>query len=240
MSEEYTGSLAKALAKAQSEFKDIKRDKTANVKMKTGGTFSYSYVSLANIIDATQPALHKNGLAVTQVFDEKDGATSLCTHLFHESGESITSTMPIRQDADPQKFGSLITYYRRYALCAILNIMADDDDDGARASQNSHENAVRSQPNTQGGGKGTKQVTGPQIKRLAAIMNNRGWSPEQTKHVIAEKFELESSKDLTMTQYDALVDIIEAYDFASWKQGVDEKTQYESDMPPWPGETFGG
>jgi hypothetical protein len=36
---------------------------------------------------------------------------------------------------DSQGFGSAITYARRYSLCAVLNLVADDDDDGHRASQ---------------------------------------------------------------------------------------------------------
>jgi hypothetical protein len=36
---------------------------------------------------------------------------------------------------DAQGMGSAITYARRYALCAVLNLVADDDDDGARASR---------------------------------------------------------------------------------------------------------
>jgi hypothetical protein len=31
---------------------------------------------------------------------------------------------------DAQGQGSAITYARRYALCAVLNLVADDDDDG--------------------------------------------------------------------------------------------------------------
>jgi hypothetical protein len=35
---------------------------------------------------------------------------------------------------DPQGQGSAITYARRYALCAVLNLVGDDDDDGNGAS----------------------------------------------------------------------------------------------------------
>jgi len=34
-----------------------------------------------------------------------------------------------------QSAGSAITYARRYLLCAVLNIAADEDDDGAKASK---------------------------------------------------------------------------------------------------------
>jgi hypothetical protein len=50
--------------------------------------------------------------------------------------QNITGTMPLLLGkADSQGFGSAITYARRYSLCAVLNLVADDDDDGHRASQ---------------------------------------------------------------------------------------------------------
>jgi hypothetical protein len=36
--------------------------------------------------------------------------------------------------ADPQAYGSVITYQRRYALSAILGLNTDEDDDGNKAS----------------------------------------------------------------------------------------------------------
>jgi hypothetical protein len=43
--------------------------------------------------------------------------------------------MPLMLDRDnSQGFGSALTYARRYALTAVLGLVADDDDDGAAAS----------------------------------------------------------------------------------------------------------
>jgi hypothetical protein len=44
--------------------------------------------------------------------------------------------------ADPQAVGSAITYARRYALAAIVGIVADDDDDGNQAAGKSHKEDV--------------------------------------------------------------------------------------------------
>jgi hypothetical protein len=41
----------------------------------------------------------------------------------------ITSIYPLPEIIDSQKFGAALTYARRYALCAILCVTADEDDD---------------------------------------------------------------------------------------------------------------
>ena len=53
------------------------------------------------------------------------------TILSHSSGEYLEDTFAVRlQKNDPQSIGSAITYFRRYALMAVLGI-APEDDDGA-------------------------------------------------------------------------------------------------------------
>ena len=54
----------------------------------------------------------------------------------HTSGQWIAERFymkPIK--ADPQAYGSVITYQRRYALSAILGLNTDEDDDGNKASE---------------------------------------------------------------------------------------------------------
>jgi hypothetical protein len=53
-----------------------------------------------------------------------------------QSGEKVGGVMPLLlTKQDPQGLGSALTYARRYSLCAVLNLVADDDDDGNTASQ---------------------------------------------------------------------------------------------------------
>ncbi len=55
-------------------------------------------------------------------------------NLYHESGESIASTYPLPEISDSQKFGAALTYARRYAVCAILSVTADEDNDAEGAA----------------------------------------------------------------------------------------------------------
>lgn len=134
--EQTTGKLAEALAKAQAEFKPIKKDKTAKVRMKSGGEYSYSYADLSSVIDATKEALSKNGLAVTQPVEFQAERMVLHTKLMHSSGESESSFWPLPPPHTPaQEMGSALTYARRYSMSAILGVASEDDDDGAAGNE---------------------------------------------------------------------------------------------------------
>jgi len=100
--------------------------------------FKSKYADLASIMQAVAPMLAECGLAVTQLaeIDESErGNVNLTTMLLHASGQYIASTIsmsPVKQD--PQAYGSAITYARRYAVCSILGLAPDEDDDGNAAS----------------------------------------------------------------------------------------------------------
>ena len=127
-----TSKLAQALVKAQGEFSAIP-------KTETNPFFKSKYADLATVVATASPILTKNGLAVTQeigftivgetVYD------TLTTTLIHESGEQRSDTMILKlskQDAQGQ--GSATTYARRYSYMAVLGLVADEDDDGNKAS----------------------------------------------------------------------------------------------------------
>jgi hypothetical protein len=117
--------LAKALAKAQGEIKPAEKDSI-------NPHFKNRYADLASIWAACREALSSNGLSVLQLpVDTQPGYCTLETVLLHTSGEHISSTASIRLGQDTaQGYGSALTYLRRYALAALVGIVADDDDDG--------------------------------------------------------------------------------------------------------------
>jgi len=54
----------------------------------------------------------------------------LITRLMHSSGQWVEGCLPLGNHAKHQDFGIELSYKRRYALCSILGIMAEDDVDG--------------------------------------------------------------------------------------------------------------
>lgn len=93
--------------------------------------FKNRYADLASIIDAVRGPLTDAGLAVVQLPDGDD----LITRLVHKSGQWISSRTALKcSKPDAQGYGSALTYARRYAISAMLNLAADDDD-GEAASR---------------------------------------------------------------------------------------------------------
>jgi len=120
--------LSQALVKFHSQFKPIRKDAQ-------NPFFKSDYLTLSGILDAVRSPLALNGLAVVQTMKVNEASTLLVTKLLHESGEELSSEMIMPVLQDPQKMGSLITYYKRYQLQALLGIStADEDDDGNSVS----------------------------------------------------------------------------------------------------------
>ena len=121
--------LEKALVAAQAVLANPPKTSTAKVATKTGGSYSYTYAPLPEILDAVRPALYGLGLAISQEVVGGDGYVGIVTTLLHSSGERLVAGPVLLAAADPQAAGAAITYLRRYSLCAILGIAADEDTD---------------------------------------------------------------------------------------------------------------
>lgn len=103
------------------------------IKSDNNPFFKSKYASLATILDVITEPLTECGLVIVQF---PTGLYQLTTRLQHVSGEYMESTyemQPVKHS--PQDAGSVITYQRRYAIGAILNLNIDEDDDGNKASQ---------------------------------------------------------------------------------------------------------
>ena len=127
--------IALALSKFQSTVKQPKLSKTVKVTTKTGGSYNFKYADLAECMSAAQKPLGENGLAVTQIVV----AGQLRTVLIHKSGQWIASSILLGQSSDIQAYGSQLTYLKRYSYCAILGLVADNDDDGNVACGNKYQ-----------------------------------------------------------------------------------------------------
>lgn len=124
--------LAEALAAFQAEVPVFAKDKTATVRMKSGGTYSYKYADLGDILPIVNPLLAKHGLSWSAKPVQTDAGIALQFTLRHVDGESDEGIVPLvlGQNYGPQDLGSALTYMRRYAMTAQLNITTDEDIDG--------------------------------------------------------------------------------------------------------------
>ena len=128
------GEIAAALAAAQGEFEPAEKDREADIRSEKGA-YKYKYADIASCLDAVRQPLAKNGLAVLQRTELEGPEILLRTDLIHKSGQWMASRfpLPIAEGtwARPQNVGSIITFFRRYTLCAMLQIATEDDDGNA-------------------------------------------------------------------------------------------------------------
>jgi ERF superfamily len=131
-----TAKLNAALAALQGELPSVRKDKTAKVKSeRTGSEYTYPYADLADIAEAIHPLMSKHGLAFAAApHFREDGKYVLVGELLHVSGESKAGEFPL-PIGKPQEIGSAYTYGRRYLLCGLTGVVADQDDDGAAAQK---------------------------------------------------------------------------------------------------------
>ena len=129
MQSETIGKLTAALAKAQGKMPAPKKTRTATVQTKTGGKYIYRYADVADVLECAKPGLAAEGIAFTQhTYITEAGSLVLRTVLMHQ-GEWIASEYPLPLNVPPQEMGSLLTYHRRYQLCGLVGIAAEDDND---------------------------------------------------------------------------------------------------------------
>lgn len=114
------------------------------VKDKTNPYYKSKYMDINGLLEQLLPLLEKYGLTVVQPLSNIDGKPALTTIVydtartevtstggFITTAEILSSTIPLPDIQDPQKIGSAITYYRRYALQSLFLLRAEDDDANA-------------------------------------------------------------------------------------------------------------
>ena len=98
--------------------------------------FKSKYAPLNEVMANVQPLLAKHKLAISQFLTNLNGDSAMRTILLHESGQHIEDVQPLLLvKNDPQSQGSATTYARRYGVMSVLGVVADDDDDGNKATQ---------------------------------------------------------------------------------------------------------
>jgi len=104
---------------------EVKKEIGAISKDATNPFFKSKYFDINSLLKHVEPLLQKNGLLLLQPIIKGEVFLEV---IDIESGESVTSSIPLPQMDDPQKLGSAVTYYRRYTLQSLLGLQAEDDD----------------------------------------------------------------------------------------------------------------
>src|SRR5438477_5203710 len=135
-SSESIGTIAAALAKAQTELTNPEKSLVATIRtpFPREGDRTFRYAPLSSGLDIVRKSLGRHEIATIQAtaIDKDAGLLRLTTVLAHSSGEWISSEWPVCQITDiasAQRMGAALTYARRYALFTLVGIAGEDDID---------------------------------------------------------------------------------------------------------------
>jgi hypothetical protein len=113
--------IYKKLLKVQKEVGAISKDSK-------NPFFKSKYFDINSLVGHVSPLLTNHGLLLLQPIKEGKQYSIIVDT---ETGESVESSLELPSLSDPQKLGSAVTYYRRYTLCSLLALQAEDDDANA-------------------------------------------------------------------------------------------------------------
>ncbi|MRY41136.1 ERF family protein [Parabacteroides distasonis] len=166
--------LAIALAKFQGSLEQPSLNSEVKVRTKTGGEYKFKYADLSECKRAAKQPLADNELSVCQLIEDD---YSIRTILLHSSGQWISSKVRMPSNtADAQSIGSAITYAKRYAFCAILGIVADDDEDANIASGNTAQKELPKElPKKTANSRVKKELTRDHLNNESAMKSISEW-----------------------------------------------------------------
>ena len=192
--------LVAALVKAQAAYPVIPKNKTAKVKMKSGGEFSYKYADWADVLRVILPVLSQNELAFSQPMKRTDLKLCLTSRLMHVSGEILESDgISIPETLDPQSFGSILTYWRRYDGCALLGIAPDEDTDAlGKEKKTKQDKQIEQQEKT------SKPLTATGARQFWSAANTGGKKPNEIKAYLAN-LKYSSIEELTQGELEMAI-----------------------------------
>jgi hypothetical protein len=172
-SSETIGTIAAALAKAQSQLVNPEKSLVGTIRSDAPDATerSFRYAPLSSGLDIVRKTLSQHEIATVQTtsIDQTAGIVCLSTVLAHASGEWIASDWPvcaISETAAPHRMGAALTYARRYALFTLVGIAGEDDLDAPDLLSPNHPTGNKKDPFN--GGKGQLIQEASRVHRAKA------------------------------------------------------------------------
>lgn len=117
-----------SLARAQSRFPTIQKNRVVEVKKGGQLLYRFRYAELGPIQEATRPHLTAEGLSVMQPFSRvASESMSLRTIVAHANGAMMVSTVKLAWNPSIRDAGADLTYMQRYAYSKAFSLATDED-----------------------------------------------------------------------------------------------------------------
>ncbi|MEN2994396.1 MAG: ERF family protein [Thermodesulfovibrio sp.] len=194
----------KALTNFQAEVPEITKDQAVFNK---DGTIRYRYASLDKIISTIKPYLAKNGLSYRFETSFEGNAITIHCIIQHVLGHSEVTSFKIPIDSSThmseiQRFGSTITYARRYSLCLALGLVTDEDTDANIETTTEKENTEEKEITEE------EKATEKQLNAIFALLKNK--TREERLQIVSSILgrEITTSKELTKKEASKIIDTL--------------------------------
>jgi len=196
------GELVAALAKFQAKNIQVKKNGTVDFTDRAGNRTYYKFAQLEDIRNEIGDKLAKENLAFYQYTDtnKEDKQTYLITVLAHTSGGHVSSSMPMQLNPDPKKIGANLTYYKRYALAALLGICPEEDTD-ANITEVTKSEVTKPKPAKKPAAKKISPITDKQIAALHVFISKSKFTEEE----FCAKIKIPTVNSLTWDKYERAV-----------------------------------
>jgi hypothetical protein len=164
--------LAGAMLKVQAEIEPAVKD--------AENPFAKSkYATLNSVVAASRAALLKHGLWLVQYQTPVEpGHLGLMTKLVHGASgqwQGSLMVMPLAK-ADPQGYGSALTYARRYSMAALIGLVVEDDDAEAACGRARGRGKARLEPQARPEKTGAGESLEPENEFLKKLPHLEGIS----------------------------------------------------------------
>ena len=122
-----------AFAQFQADVPLISKSKTASFPTRSGGTMTYNFASLDDVVRAVTPVLSANGFSYRFEQNFSGGMVSVTCILSHALGHSESCVMSgvIDQSGNKnalQQVASTVTYLKRYSFLNVTGVSTTEDD----------------------------------------------------------------------------------------------------------------
>lgn len=123
-----TAKIDAAILALQSAVEPVRKNKSVEVELKTGGGYKSGFATYATLYDAVREQLREQRISVTQLGGFVPGAGErLFIRLAHD-GEWIMGDFPIKESRPgSQGFGGGISFARRWSILCALGLVIEDD-----------------------------------------------------------------------------------------------------------------
>lgn len=114
---------------SENKLLEFQKRVSAIPKDSTNPFFKSKYFDINTVTGAIRPILNDVGLVMLQPLATFEGKNGIKTIIRDGNTELVNEFIEIPINPDPQKQGSIITYFRRYALVSLLLLQGEEDDD---------------------------------------------------------------------------------------------------------------